>query len=94
MEYSEIDKIIFKLFASRWTGDLCNSPVKDMRKQLQKNLKNQVDGYWSGHTAYHIMVDGGFLIDSKRENISGTNMAKGKKLTLLGEMFMKRMSDD
>lgn len=46
---SDINKIIHKLFSSRWTGDLNSSPIGDMRKQLHKNLKNQVDGYWSGH---------------------------------------------
>ena len=85
---SDIDKIINELFSTRWSGDLRNSPIKDMRKQLQKNLQNQVDGFWSGHTAYHIMVDGGFIIDSKRKRIEDTGMAEGKKLTVLGEMFM------
>jgi len=88
---SDIDKIIYKLFASRWSGDLCNSPIEDMRNQLHKNLQNQVDGFWSGHTAYNIMVDGGFLVDSKRINIPKTNMAKGKKLTELGQIFMDSM---
>lgn len=88
---SDIDKIIHKLFSSRWSGDLNSSPIGDMRKQLHKNLKNQVDGYWSGHTAYYIMVDGGFLIDSKRKRIEGSGMAEGKKLTTLGEMFMESM---
>jgi len=88
---SDIDKIIHKLFSSRWTGDLNSSPISDMRKQLAKNLQNQIDGYWTGHTAYHIMVDGGFLIDSKRKRIKNSGMAEGKKLTLLGEMFMESM---
>lgn len=90
----EIDSIIKKLFSSRWSSDLSHAPIEDMRKQLHKNLKDQVDGYWSGHTAYHIMVDGGFLIDSKREGIEGTNKCKGKKLTVLGEMFMEEMKGE
>jgi len=85
---SDIDKIIFSLFTSRWSGDLNKAPINDMRAQLYKNLHNQVDGFWSGHTAYHLMVDGGFLIDSKRKRIKDTGMAKGKKLTVLGQMFM------
>ena len=88
---SDINKIIHKLFSERWSGDLSNAPIEDMRAQLHKNLQNQVDGFWSGHTAYHLMVDGGFLIDSKRIRIKDTGMAKGKKLTVLGEMFMESM---
>ena len=79
----DIDKIIHKLFSARWTKNLSEAPIKDMREQLHKNLQNQVDGYWSGHTAYHIMDDGGFLIDEE----SGRH----KKLTVLGQMFMDSM---
>jgi len=89
-ELSDTNAIIHNLFSTRWSGDLSNSPIGDMRKQLYKNLKNQVDGYWSGHTAYHLMVDGGFLIDSKRVRIEG-GMCAGKNLTELGKMFMRTM---
>ena len=89
---NDIDKIIYKLFSTRWTDDLNNLPIEDMRNQLYKNLKNQVDGFWSGHTAYHIMVDGGFIIDSKRIYFKDSNRAKGKKLTSLGKMFMDSMN--
>ena len=89
---NDIDKIIYKLFSTRWTDDLNNLPIEDMRNQLYKNLKNQVDGFWSGHTAYHIMVDGGFIIDSKRIYLKDSNRAKGKKLTSLGKMFMDSMN--
>lgn len=91
-EMSDTNKIIHKLFSSRWSGDLNSASIDDMRKQLYKNLKNQVDGYWSGSTAYSIMVDGGFLIDSKRVRIENSGMAKGKKLTVLGEMFVESMN--
>jgi hypothetical protein len=86
-----IDKIIYELYSTRWTGDLNKSPIEDMRKQLCKTLSNQVDGFWSGHTAYHIAVDGGFLIDSKRVYIGDQNLCKGKTLTMLGEIFMREM---
>jgi len=52
-----------------------------MKAQLSKTLQNQIDGYWSGHTAYSIAVDGGFLIDTKH----GTY----KELTELGKTFLK-----
>lgn len=51
-----------------------------MKEQLHKTLQNQLDGYWSGSTAYHIVTKGGFLFDCKRD-------AK-KELTPLGQMFM------
>jgi len=78
---TEIEQIIFKLFNDRWVGGNVTKDLSSMVKQLRRNLQNQVDGYWSGDTAYHIMIDGGFLIDAK----SGTK----KKLTVLGEMFME-----
>ena len=90
----DINKIIHKLFSTRWTGDLNKSSIEAMRKQLHKNLQNQIDGYWSGHTAYHIMVDGGFLVDSKRVRIKKTGVCKGKKLTVLGGMFMDSMKEE
>lgn len=88
---SDTDKIIHEMFSARWSGHLSQAPIEDMRKQLHKNLADQVRGYWSGSTAYSIMVDGGFLVDSKRIQIKDSNMAKGKKLTALGKMFMESM---
>ena len=90
-ELSHTDTIIKDLFSSRWSGDLSNAPIEDMRKQLHKNLQNQIDGYWSGSTAYGIMVDGGFLVDSKRRHIGDSGMAEGKKLASLGRLFMEGM---
>jgi len=80
---SDINKIIQKLFSERWTKNLADAPIEDQREQLFKTLTDQAGGYWSGHTAYHLAVDGGFLIDSD----SGSK----KKLTTLGEMFMESM---
>jgi len=79
---SDIDKIIKKLFSERWTDNLANAGIEQQKKQLYKTLSDQTNGYWSGHTAYHLAVDGGFLIDEK----SNTN----KKLTELGKMFMDK----
>lgn len=80
---SLIDKIISKLFAERWTENLAQAPIEEQRKQLFKTLTDQTRGYWSGHTAYHLAVEGGFLIDGK----SNTD----KKLTELGKIFMESM---
>lgn len=81
---SEINEIISKLFKERWTENLANASIEEQREQLFKTLRDQMRGYWSGHTAYHLAVEGGFLIDAK----SNTN----KKLTTLGEMFMNQFT--
>lgn len=77
-----IDSIIEPLYKARWSGDLANSPVSEMRHQLFKTLRDQTMGYWSGHTAYNIAVDGGFLINDKK----GAN----KRLTSLGALFVEQ----
>lgn len=88
---SEINKVIHELFSTRWSGDLNKASITEMRKQLHKTLRDQTNGFWSGHTAYHLAVDGGFLIDSKRIFQDETNHAKGKELTSFGKIFMDSM---
>lgn len=44
-----------------------NNCVKKKRELIAKTLRNQINGFWSGHTAYHIAVDGGFLKDVYEE---------------------------
>jgi len=83
---SEINQIIKKLFSERWTENLANADIGAQRKQLYKTLTDQINGYWSGHTAYHLAVDGGFLIDAK----SGTD----KRLTILGQMFIAQFTQN
>ncbi|HIF9321622.1 TPA: hypothetical protein ACX6QP_002119 [Photobacterium damselae] len=80
-ELNEIDALIFQLFSEYWDDSI--QKIEQMRAQLHKNLTDQVNGWWSGHTAYHLMVNGGFLLDGK----SGTK----KTLTLLGKMFIESM---
>jgi len=75
-----LDVVISELFKSRWTANLANAGIEEQKKQLYKTLKNQVEGYWSGHTAYHLAVDGGFLIDGESNTF--------KKLTAVGCAFM------
>jgi len=77
-----IDSIIEHLYKARWSGDLSDASVSEMRDQLFKTLRDQTMGYWSGHTAYNIAVDGGFLINDKK----GAN----KRLTSLGAMFVEQ----
>ena len=78
----DLDSHIEKLFKDSWCGDHVLSSLDNMKAQLRKTLENQQDGYWSGSTAYHIAVHGGFLHDAKR----GTE----KKLTALGEAFLTK----
>lgn len=87
---NQIDSLILDLFKKHWHGPQSES-LELAKKQLHKNLTDQVNGYWSGHTAYFIMTHGGFLVDSKRVAIPGTNKCKGKKLTAIGQMFMDSM---
>ncbi len=54
------------------------------RELLAKTLRNQIDGYWSGHAAYGIAVHGGFLHD--------TRSSEEKKLTQLGVVFLKELN--
>ncbi|MBM68178.1 MAG: hypothetical protein CME43_01930 [Haliea sp.] len=77
-----IDMIISDLFKNRWSGNLAEGNLDEQKRQLFKTLKDQTMGYWSGHTAYHIAVDGGFLIDGKR--------CTYKKVTRLGAIFIEQ----
>lgn len=83
---NEIDKVIFDIFNERWVGESVLKNIDTMKSQLKKTLQNQMDGYWSGHTAYHLAVDIGFLVD-------GDSNTK-KKLTIMGAQFMNSMTND
>lgn len=74
------DDYVNGLFAGTNFGPKTNSCVIEKRKQIAKTLRDQIGGYWSGHTAYHIAVNGGFLKDAKRST--------KKKLTELGRQFL------
>ena len=74
------DEYIDKIFEGTNFGGPINNCTEEKRKILKKSLKNQIDGFWSGFTIYHIMIDGGFLIDAKT--------TEDKKLTFLGKEFM------
>jgi hypothetical protein len=85
-DITAIEARIKKLFQTRWTDNLAKADIDDMKAQLYKNLLDQVRGYWSGHTAYHLMVDGGFLVDGDRST--------HKQLTADGEAFMAAFEAD
>ena len=82
---NEINTIISELFNARWVGESTLKNIDAMREQLYKNMLDQINGWRSGHTAYSIMRDGGFIIDAKHQN------GKAKKATVLGLVFMKSM---
>jgi ABC-type cobalamin/Fe3+-siderophores transport system ATPase subunit len=71
---SSILKIILKIITQ-------NSGEIFIDEQLNKNINDQIQGYWSGHSAYSIMVKGGFLINEKK--------GAKKELTELGKRFIK-----
>lgn len=75
-----INNIISKLFKERWSSILASADIELQREQLYKTLTHQLQGYWSGHSAYNIAVNGGFLKDCKT--------TEQKELTELGKMFM------
>jgi hypothetical protein len=78
------DDFINQLFECTNFGEAINNCVEMKRKQIAKTLQNQVDGYWSGHTAYHIVVNAGFLKDGKRST--------HKELTALGVAFLQEQA--
>ena len=82
-QLNKMDGMIFELFTERWCGEAVTENIDTMRSQLHKSLRDQTAGYWSGHTAYWIMVDGGFLEDAKYVN------RRPKILTDLGQKFME-----
>lgn len=80
---SETNEIIEDMFKQHWTGEETLKSIDNMRRQLLKNLRGQMNGFWSGHSAYKIMTKGGFLMDSK----SGAT----KTLTAVGVRFVADM---
>jgi hypothetical protein len=75
------DEYIEHLFAGCNFGETINESIEEKRNLIAKTLRNQVDGFWSGHTAYGIVTTGGFLVDAKR--------GKVKRLTALGVAFLE-----
>ena len=55
-----LNEIIEDVFNQNWTGEDTLSSIENMRKQLYKNLQDQLNGYWSGSSAYSIMNHGSF----------------------------------
>ena len=78
MEFT--DEFINELFVGTNFGATINESVTEKRILIAKTLNNQVDGYWSGHTAYNIVVDAGFLKDAKS--------SEKKELTAFGVEFL------
>ncbi|WP_415912291.1 hypothetical protein [Neptuniibacter sp. QD37_11] len=75
------DDFIEQLFQGTNFGEPINNSTTLKRKQLVKTLTDQLNGFWSGHTAYHMVVDAGLLKDAKT--------SETKQLTALGELFLK-----
>jgi hypothetical protein len=75
------DDYINELFKGTRFGESIDNCVIRKREQLYKTLTELVKGYWSGHTAYHIAVNGGFIVDGKK--------GSPKQLTLLGRYLVE-----
>jgi len=75
------DEYIEHLFAGTNFGEDINNSTEAKRDVIAKTLRNQVNGYWSGHTAYGIVTTGGFLVDAKFGEV--------KRLTALGVAFLE-----
>lgn len=79
----DLDEYIQEAFKEYWVGDEVLKNPEKMKAQLFKNLNDQLGGFWSGHSAYLIMVNYGFLIDAKHKP------RKPKNLTVLGRVFVR-----
>lgn len=75
------DEYINDLFLNTKFGDFVDNNIEGKRWQVYKTLTDLVDGYWSGHTAYHIVLNGGFIHDGKK--------GEKKKLTKLGINYLE-----
>lgn len=75
------DEYIDSLFENTNFGDAVNNSNKEKRDLIVRSLKNQLEGFWSGHTIYHILIVGGFLHDAKH--------GEQKRLTELGAAFLQ-----
>lgn len=75
------DEYIESLFRGTNFGEPVNSSTKEKTKLIKTALKRQLEGYWTGHTLYHILVNGRFLYDAKT--------TEQKRLTQLGVAFLQ-----
>jgi hypothetical protein len=82
------DKFINDLFKGTNFGEAINGSVKEKRRLIAKKLNYQANGktaFWIGHTLYHILVNGGFMLDGKK--------GERKRLTTLGNSFLLEESN-
>ncbi|QFT55614.1 hypothetical protein [Microbulbifer sp. THAF38] len=75
------DEYIEELFEGTNFGERVNNSTLLKRHHIAKHLKQQIEGFWSGHTMYHILIYGGFLMDAKT--------SETKRLTALGRAFLE-----
>ena len=68
------------IFYNKNFGEKINGCVKAKRRQLLKSVLDKSNGFWNGHTAFHMMLDAGLVIDGSAYNKT--------KLTQRGINFM------
>ena len=79
------DSFINDLFENTNFGKPINESTFKKRYLLGETLRHLVDGYWVGHTAYHIALDGGFVKDGKK--------SVPKVLTAFGVAFLNELNE-
>ncbi len=75
------DDLVNELFDGTNFGDHINSTTQGKRDLLAKTITNCSEGYWSGHTAYHIAINSGLLMDGKK--------GSKKRITVIGREFLR-----
>ena len=80
------DEYLNELFRNTNFGADVDSSIEGKKSILCKCLRSQMEGMWSGHTIYHIAINGGFLIDA--------GSGKVKKLTLMGRLFLEMVEGE
>lgn len=86
MSYKTVtDDYINGLFADKDFGDPINECIKKKRELLLKGIRVQAQGMWSGHTLYHILIEGLFIKDGKT--------GEPKPITPMGLDFLQNNGD-
>lgn len=79
------DEFINELFINTNFGKPINDSIRKKKYLLGETLKHLTEGYWVGHTAFHIALDGGFIKDGKK--------SEPKELTAFGNAFITQLAE-
>ena len=62
------DDEIIDLFEGTNFGDKINNCAKMKRRELFKSVRDKQNGYWTGHTAFNIMLNAGLVQNGLASN--------------------------